>query len=747
MKFTICIIILILNIGIINAQEEFNFSAYILNEATMAAVEFGTIVYVTQDSSFVEGVTSDFNGFFQFKNLPDPNALLIIKHINYCDTILKLTELRSNEQKSILLRLKEFELDEVIIKEKRTLSRNSLSKIEFVVTDNIKNESVLATDVIDKIPIAYVDFNNNIWINGSSKVLVQVNGINMPDAILTNQISPNRIKKIEVITSLPAKYANKDYTAIVNIIADRSGIKGGSLNCKISPLNNFYDINPGVNYTIKNHSFYSIYKYYYRNYEELSKINYTNDSINTALELLTYPRKEMDNEFFYGYFYEGNQNFVFGIDGYTSLYKENFQTKLKEEEYTDFSKFKESFDTYNFQSYFKKQDSTFMLDVNLNWNLKSLSDRNILDYEQSEENRTGKVNKAGGWVDISKNYKQLITSLGFEYYRIEASEMYESLSTATLSQEYNEDRFSSYLDMSLENENRGFSIGLNLYYYNRKFQDSNLQIEDAYWSPTFSYIEKINSKNVLKLSISSNLQNPTLWNMISMPVVINPMMTYSGNPFLKPEIERSISLKHSYSHKRTYLEFGSFFRIMENSIQQNFVYSDSNTVLLTNSNIDKTYEYGFSQTTNFSISSWWKIKLYSEIYQQEFPENKPDYETKHIAWNTTISSYWTLSPKLFVGLRYAYNSSLLMHKGLYKPYNTSLFMARYKISKSINFSLMIIQPFSNFQTNTYVENGYYQIEKNNQIKVRTLVFSLYVNLSKNSNKQSNKLYYNEDKKY
>lgn len=747
MKIIICISMLILNIGLINAQEEFNFSAYILNEVTMVPVESGTIIYLTKDSSFVEGVISDSSGFFQFKNLPDPNALLIIKHINYCDTILKLTELRGNEQKSILLRLKEFELDEVIIKEKRTLSHNSLSKIEFIVTENIKNESVLATDVIDKIPIAFVDFNNNIWINGSNKVLVQVNGIDMPDAILTNQITPDRIKKIEVITSLPAKYANKDYTAIVNIIADRSGIKGGSLNCKISPLNNFYDINPGVNYTIKNHSFYSIYKYYYRNYEELSKINYINDSINTVLELLTHPRKEMDNEFFYGYFYEGNQNFVFGVDGYTSLYKENFQTKLKEEEYTDFSKFKENFDTYNFQSYFKKQDSTFMLDVNLNWNLKSLSDRNILDYEQSEENRTGKVNKAGGWVDISKNLKQLITSLGLEYYRIEASEMYESLSTPNVSQEYNEDRFSSYIDLSLEDENRGFSIGLNVYYYNRKFQDSNLHIEDTYWSPTFSYIEKINSKNVLKLSISSNLQNPTLWNMISMPVVINPMMTYSGNPFLKPEIERSIALKHSYSHKQTYLEFGSFFRIMENSIQQNFVYSDSNTVLLTNSNVDKTYEYGFSQTTNFSISSWWKIKLYSEIYQQEFPENKPDYETEHIAWNTTISSYWTFSPRFFVGFRYAYNSSLLMHKGLYKPYNTSLFMARYKISKSINLSLMFIQPFSNFQTNTYVESGYYKIEKNNQIKVRTLLFSLYINLSKNSNKQPDNLYYNEDKKY
>lgn len=727
-----------------------NFSAYAQNtfitgkvydENTNLGVEYANIVFLRNDSSFIGGTISDSAGKFEFC-LPEPfePILVQITNINYQKKLLAFSTLPAEPLMVALVPSTHY-LNEIIIASDLKMVKNTLLHTSYLITDSMRNQTLLTTHLLEGLPNIYVDFNDNIFIGGSNNVLILRNGVELSNQSLINQIPPQAIERIEVSKTVPTKYLTRKYSSVLNIITKRIYKKSFLLSSNVSPNNNLYDASANINIEENKHTFYLYYKYYYRNFKEESQIeNFDYNSSSTNLYNFTIkPRKEQDNEIFTGYSFYPSKKYIVGIDGYLSFYNERQLTHTDE---TFFSNYKDKFTTQYYKVYLQKEDSLSKLYGEISFTRKNIKDR--LVYQDSvfntlQDEGQSKVNSK---FDYSKTFKIFALTAGIDYNYIYNTEKY-AITTQRIGQEYKENNFTAYTDFTKEFKNISLNAGINMYTYLRKIENKKVKSFAMY--PKISAMHQINPTNSIKVDYFSYLGTPTLWQMLSLPIKISPTLYSQGNPYLKPEIYNHLSSEFSYSKGSTYLSSGLYILVTKNKIQEKIIPGDQSTINFTN--LNKRYDYGINLSLNFNLTNFWKVRIYGDLFYRNIPDN--EYFQKHMwTFNGSILSSWTIARKIILAARYQYNGNSLIYNGELKSPNTSIAQLRYNICSKLNISLLVTQPVDAFKTRSVIYNSLHEnVLRESKISVRTFLLSFTYNIFNDNTKKQNKIYYNEDKRY
>jgi hypothetical protein len=172
-------------------------------------------VYNQKDSLIVGAITND-KGFFEIPVAPGSYKLVLSFVGYFSDTSLIQQGTKENFLGIIPLKKNTSELGEVEIK--GTTSDFNLDKEVEMVTSKMREGSANTADVLDRVKgVSYDRYNRSIKVDGDENIIILVNGLEKNQEYIKN-LSPDRLKEIEIIRNPSGRYALDGYTAIVNVI-------------------------------------------------------------------------------------------------------------------------------------------------------------------------------------------------------------------------------------------------------------------------------------------------------------------------------------------------------------------------------------------------------------------------------------------------------------------------------------------------------------------------------------------------
>ncbi len=178
-------------------------------------VEFANVVHVDSCMHYVAGTTTSSKGIFSLANQGNRNSgYLIISYVGtFADTI-SLTKTIPQPLR-IFLKTKPVEIDEVIVKSKRSLFKNEND----IITANVQNTILAKAGSLDNLmnQIPFVSGGGGEYnVFGRGEAVVYLNNNKVYDANILKTVNSDRIKKVEVITNPGSRYSS-DVKAVIKI--------------------------------------------------------------------------------------------------------------------------------------------------------------------------------------------------------------------------------------------------------------------------------------------------------------------------------------------------------------------------------------------------------------------------------------------------------------------------------------------------------------------------------------------------
>ncbi len=221
MRFFTTAICLFLGITVGFAQHSINGKIVDVQNEPLPFVNI--VLYKIGEKTTPKGTVTDDNGNYSFKNIANGNYKISVSTLGFKTE--KATEFHFSSNKTLNFTLKEERqtLDEVVIKAKRPVIRQTAEKL---VVDLEKSEMVNSSlqDVMRKVPGVLVT-NNGISIAGKGGVRILINGKTteyMDVETLLRDFPADNIAKIEVVEQPGSEYDASGSGAVVNIILKKN---------------------------------------------------------------------------------------------------------------------------------------------------------------------------------------------------------------------------------------------------------------------------------------------------------------------------------------------------------------------------------------------------------------------------------------------------------------------------------------------------------------------------------------------
>ncbi len=221
MRFFTTILFSFLGIAISFAQHSINGKIVDIQNDPLPYVNI--VLYKIGEKTTPKGTVTDDHGNYSFKNIANGNYKISVSTLGFKTEKAKEFHFSSNKILNFTLKEESQTLDEVVIKAKRPVIRQTAEKL---VVDLEKSEMLNSSlqDVMRKVPGVLVT-NNGISIAGKGGVRILINGKTteyMEVETLLRDFPADNIAKIEVVEQPGAEYDASGSGAIVNIILKKN---------------------------------------------------------------------------------------------------------------------------------------------------------------------------------------------------------------------------------------------------------------------------------------------------------------------------------------------------------------------------------------------------------------------------------------------------------------------------------------------------------------------------------------------
>ncbi|TMM29954.1 TonB-dependent receptor [Polaribacter aestuariivivens] len=219
--------------GIFTTIAQYTISGKIVDTQNNTLPFANIILYKTGNEANPKGTVSNDDGSYKFENIASGKYKIEISMLGFETQKIKEFELTSNKIFNITLKEESQTLNEVVIKSKRPVIKQTAEKL---IVDLEKSEMINTNlqDVMRKIPGVLVT-NNGISIAGKGGVTILINGKTteyMDVDTLLRDFPADNIAKIELVEQPGAEYQASGSGAVVNIILKKNVRLGthGSVN-------------------------------------------------------------------------------------------------------------------------------------------------------------------------------------------------------------------------------------------------------------------------------------------------------------------------------------------------------------------------------------------------------------------------------------------------------------------------------------------------------------------------------------
>ncbi len=716
----------------------------VVDSSTEQPVELANVVFLDKDSAFLCNTLTDSLGHFQVEMAEGKKPCFIeIVHICYDKASYRF----QGDGMTFRLMPSDYHLDEVVIKGVRTKVKNRLN-FEYVMTDAMVEKAKLTSKLLENIPTVYVDYNHDVYVRGSNRILILKDNVALMNNALIDQISPETVKKVEIMYNVPAKYADKNYTAIMNIVTVRKAGVSVMFDGLASADKEMYDAKTNVSLDTKKHSFYLFHKLYYRNLLEKKYINtaYTTPAKYTHEAFRETPRKECDNEFFWGYAFYLNENVRFGLDGYNSLYRENNLLTDLGANHLDFSHGHERMNSQDYKVYMAYEKEKDALKVEAAYNHINLSDNDEYYLPVYQMQQQEKRSSYQAELEYTRTMSDAVKfQLGAKYNYSRNKGLLGNVSDDGESR-YRQNNLTFFAEADIAiNEKWSLEAGANMSFYNRMFTDAS-DVNAFYISPVLVSSYAWNNNNNLNISFSSFTENPTIWHLLPFMKEVSMGLFTLGNPTLKPKRTNKFSCEYSYSKGDSYLSLSTYYHRIQNSIQNTMGENHEGKTVISYINEKRRHDYGFDVSISQKPLKWLSYNIYVDVHNRHISANE-FYKKNLLSWACQGQIGVDFTDNLGLVLQYMHSSKELSLNGYSKPTDSSMAVLSYSPTSWLDLCLMYLHPFGKMHTTSTIYNDNGSIEQKSDIYAQKVLLSLTLNLVKGKRRTHRQTYENPDKKY
>ena len=191
---------------------------------------FATVVLLSEDSTFINGVVTDSSGVFSFGHVVPGNYKISASMMGYTKYLSKIIPVANETVRlgDIALDESSTHLNELIIKENRQMIDQKIDRLVINLGGSITSSGNSVLEVLQKSPGVIVNKQNNtIALNGRSGVRVMINEkpIQVPLEVVLQMLdgmSASNLERIELITKPPSEYDAEGNGGIIHLVTKQN---------------------------------------------------------------------------------------------------------------------------------------------------------------------------------------------------------------------------------------------------------------------------------------------------------------------------------------------------------------------------------------------------------------------------------------------------------------------------------------------------------------------------------------------
>ncbi|HET6559853.1 MAG TPA: outer membrane beta-barrel family protein [Prolixibacteraceae bacterium] len=680
------------------------------------------LLLLQKDSSMVSGVLASEQGTFSISNFTPGAYLLGISMVGYKPAFSSPFILKSSNDHlhidPIIVEVDTRQLQDVDVVAKKQVYELEIDRTVINVENSITSTGNTALEVLEKAPGVIVDRqNNSITMSGKSGVMIIINGKQnrMPISAAVEMLAAmnaDNVKKIELITTPPAKYDAEGDAGIINIVLKKNDDFGTNGSFTLGAGMGVHEKLNGslnLNHHVEKVNYFGLYNASFNNTQQQFNAHRIVDQNGSLLETNSESLREAQLLFQnarLGFDYTISSKTVLGMlasgyirdwdmDAVNDIFyrRDNVITDRSNLKTIELNKWVHYMGNVNLQHHFKEDE---ILEINLDYldyNLDNPSNyviSNTGSGENTGEDEGIDVTKStpihiavgtidyskqlGSWLKVEGGLKATITrffnDVAVSYLRQGTWQADDEL---TNNYRMKENISAAYATVNLTLDKKTSVIGGLRYEYLNSVLSSDTQygILDLHYGklfPTFYFSRKFNEHNTWQFSYSRRIDRPTFNELAPFIIFQTPETFISGNEKLMPAF--SDILKTDYQHNG--IMFSISYTDTKDAISrfQPKLEAEENKLYVTSKNLDHMKTTSAMLAFPVTLFKWWKMQNnFSWIYQtietvydeENIDINLSNYRANSIQ-NLTISKSITAEVSGF------YQSASLFGIAELKPY-------------------------------------------------------------------------------
>ncbi|HCE58409.1 MAG TPA: hypothetical protein DER09_11400 [Prolixibacteraceae bacterium] len=576
----------------ISAQNQNSVSGEITGENNHELIAFANVaLFDSTGARLIGGAASNAEGRFLIENVNAGKYKIIISALGFESWSMPVEiNGKSISLGTIGLTEKQLELNDVVVKAERIKARSEPDKNTYFVSLKMQEASNSGTDILRLLPGVSVDLQQNISLEGSSNILILVDGKERDPGFL-RQLQAGKIDKVEIISNPGAKY-DANITGVINIMLKKEKNTGidGHVYAEIPAtqsavlLNPAYSLNFGFgklnlftsyNGDLRRFDITETYNREIDNHPGISRINST--------QLVT--QKTWSHRFHYGFDWMLNANNQVSFYGYYNPFSQELDGSAKIEtngtEPGDWQAFKNDEDqnTGTFYSLWykhnfrEKHGHELTMDLNL-YNLKA-SNSTLFTNENGEFLHENLMKPDNRSANFRLDYTLPIAK-GFQLNSGIQTRLRTMRDRNNLDFSYDENNYALFGNAGFNIKKLEANIGIRAENAERKLPDG--QISDYYMLPTIAVKYDFNKTQNLKFNYRRAAIFPGFYQLNESASADDPFTVSSGNAILRPELNDNFSLEYAIRLKNHFVSARLFYDITPNAIR-NLIWMNENRIL------------------------------------------------------------------------------------------------------------------------------------------------------------------------
>lgn len=641
---------LLLGVNSVLLAQKSKISGFVLDSTANKPVEFATVALM-KDNKPVDGTTADERGKFTLSKASRGVYQIKITFVGYQDKLINNVKLEDEDLDLGVIRISQTaqQLQEVTVVEQKALFEEKPDRLVYNAEKDITIKGGNAGDVLRKIPSIAVDMDGNVELRGSANIKVLIN--NKPSNLMARsiadvlkQIPADDIKQIEVITSPSAKYDAEGTAGIINIITKKNSIQGVNGNADLS-VGRWNDrLNGSVNYRQKAIGISArggFNRWRNQGGNESNRVTNVEGVTSSLLQTTSF---KGDGENGYGTIsadwdidslnrVSASLNLYDGKNAMNFDYLNDYSTQGVTNQYftrnlyriydwqgntlnLDYTKtFKKPRREFNVLTMFSKEGEDSF------YNLDQANANKVINYREKSTNYSANyegtiqldfTNPLDSVSTMEIGVKSIFRNVSSDYQvsnAIDGSTNFEDVPALANVFEYAQQVASSYLTYSRTSKNKwGINAGVRYEhtFINAEFLAGKVPFSSNYGNiiPNISLSRSLPKNQKLKISYTQRIQRPMLWYLNPYVNASEPLMTYSGNPYLKPELTHSAEINYNVYIKETSINTSLFMRTTNNAIERIRTFDQEGVATLAFQNIAQNTSYGMTLSGNTKIKKF-----------------------------------------------------------------------------------------------------------------------------------------------